>query len=129
MEVLGRNVATSTVLSMVGNEVKAMYFESLRRVENGDFKLLDILHHLSSGIKAFSTEKCYSGCDEMRQACGGAGFLLSSGVADWWGDLAPYPTFEGVNTVMFQQSSRLLFKSMKKVKKGKKPIELFEYLG
>ena len=53
MEVLGRNVATSTVLSMVGNEVKAMYFESLRRVENGDFKLLDILHHLSSGIKAF----------------------------------------------------------------------------
>ena len=125
MELLGRNLATITVLQIVGYEVKAMYYESLERVKNDDFKLLDILHHLSSGIKAFSTEKCYSGCDEMRQACGGAGFLLSSGVADWWGDLAPYPTFEGVNTVMFQQSARLLFKSMKKVSKGKEPIELF----
>jgi len=54
---------------------------------------------------------CYNGLDEMRQACGGAGFLLSSGVASWWGDCAPLPTFEGVNVVMFQQASSLLLKN------------------
>jgi len=42
----------------------------------------------------------YNGLDEMRQACGGAGFLLSAGLGDWWGDIAPFPTFEGANTVM-----------------------------
>ena len=66
MELLGRNLATSTVLSMVGNEILAMYKESLLRIQKDDFRLLEIIHHLSSGIKAFSTEKCYSGMDEMR---------------------------------------------------------------
>ena len=80
-------------------------------------------------MKAYATESVYHGCDEMRQSCGGAGFLLSSGIADWWGDIAPYPTFEGVNVVMFQQSSRLLFKGAKKVRAGKKPHEFFSYLA
>lgn len=69
-----------------------------------------MLHHLTSGVKSFATEMCYNGLDEMRQACGGAGFLLSSGIADWWSDIAPFPTFEGTNPVMAQQAVRLLFK-------------------
>ena len=71
---------------------------------------------------------CYVGLDEMRQACGGAGFLLSSGIADWWADIAPFPTFEGVNPVMVQQASRLIFKQADKVAKNKKPLEFFAYL-
>jgi alkylation response protein AidB-like acyl-CoA dehydrogenase len=43
--------------------------------------MLDVLHHLASGIKAFATEAMYIGCDDMRQCCGGAGYLMSSGVA------------------------------------------------
>ena len=68
------------------------------------------------------------GLDEMRQLCGGAGFLRSSGVASWWSDIAPFPTFEGVNVVMFQQCARLLFKNFEKIAKGKKPIDFFAYL-
>lgn len=73
---------------------------------------------------------CYTGLDEMRQACGGAGFLLSSGVAAWWADIAPFPTFEGVNVVMFQQAARLLFKNANRVAKGKQPSDdFFSYLS
>ena len=71
---------------------------------------------------------CYVGLDELRQTCGGAGFLLTSGVADWWGDIAPFPTFEGVNPVMAQQAARLIFKSAKKIEKGKEPHPFFAYL-
>ena len=52
----------------------------------------------------------YFGIDELRQACGGAGFTLASGIADIWQDIAPYSTFEGVNVVMAQQSSRYVLK-------------------
>ena len=54
--------------------------------------------------------------------------MLSSGIADWWGEIAPFPTFEGVNVVMFQQSSRLLLKNAKKLAAGKKPVDFFDYL-
>ena len=72
---------------------------------------------------------CYFGLDEMRQACGGAGFLLSSGIADHWVDIAPFPTFEGSNPVMINQASRLIFKNIKKVFNGKTPKGHFEYLA
>ena len=90
-------------------------------IENGNDSSLDILHHVTSGMKAFSTDLVYIGCDELRQACGGAGFMLSSGIADWWAEAAAFPTFEGVNTVMYQQSSRLLLKQITMVAQGKTP--------
>ena len=46
-----------------------------------------------------------------------------------WGEQAPFPTYEGVNVVMYQQSSRMLLKQALKVKQGKAPHEFFEYLG
>jgi alkylation response protein AidB-like acyl-CoA dehydrogenase len=49
-----------------------------------DFKLLDILHHFTSGIKAIATDVAYKGMDELRQACGGAGFSNASGMVEVW---------------------------------------------
>ena len=54
---------------------------------------------------------------------------MTSGIADWWTDIAPFPTFEGVNPVMAQQSSRLIFKNAQRAAKGKKLDELFAYLA
>ena len=79
-------------------------------VEQGNFKLLDILHHFTSGFKVIASNYCYFGIDELRQACGGAGFTLASGIADYWEDTAPFTTYEGVNVVMAQQSSRYVLK-------------------
>jgi hypothetical protein len=42
---------------------------------------------------------------------------------------SPMPTFEGDNTVMLQQSSKYLFKMIKKHSKGKKLEEPFVYIG
>ena len=63
---------------------------------------MDVLHHFTSGIKAISTKDTYFGIDQLRQACGGAGFLLSSRISDIWSDFAPSMTYEGVYVVMMQ---------------------------
>ena len=65
----------------------------------------------------------------MRQACGGAGFLQSSGICSLWEDVAPYNTYEGVNVIMYQQSARYLFKQVEKVAKGKKCTDYFSYIN
>lgn len=81
-------------------------------------------------MKALATNYAYTGIDALRQGCGGAGFILSSGIADIWTDIAPYSTFEGVNVVMTQQSSRFLLKQADKAAKGKKVKEaFFDYLN
>ena len=69
-----------------------------------------MLHHFTSGLKAVATEACYNGIDEMRQSCGGAGFLISSGIASIWREVTPFPTYEGVNVVLLQQCAKMLFK-------------------
>ena len=71
-----------------------------KEVEQGEFKLLDIMHHLTAGIKAISTEMTYNGVDQLRQACGGIGFTAGSGIVGIWQDIAPFPTFEGVNVML-----------------------------
>ena len=86
MDTLSYNFCRSIVLQFVSGDVGKLELQSQREVENGSFKLLDILHHFSSGVKALGTEICYVGLDELRQACGGAGFLLSSGIADQWAE-------------------------------------------
>ena len=65
----------------------------------------------------------------MRQACGGAGFTNYSGIAEIWQDIAPGPTFEGINVVLLQQSARLIFKQCKQLAKGKQVKTFFEYLN
>ena len=47
-------------------DVGALELQSQREVANGSFKLLDILHHFSSGMKALGTEIVYVGVDELR---------------------------------------------------------------
>jgi len=74
---------------------------STAEIEAGKYESLDLLHHVTSGMKALVTDMVYIGTDELRQACGGAGFILTSGIADWWAEGAAFPTFEGVNTVMY----------------------------
>ena len=68
--------------------------------EQESYEMLDILHHLSSGFKAVLTDYTYKAIDDMRQACGGAGFHMASGVASNQLNNLAVVTFEGVNTVM-----------------------------
>jgi hypothetical protein len=54
---------------------------------------------------------------------------MASGIADIWTDVAPTSTFEGVNVVMNQQSSRYLLKQAKRAASGKKCEGYFRYVN
>ena len=100
MEILGKNLGNAIVIFLVSKKIEELHQQCGEEFKDDNFKNLDLLHHLTAGVKSYATEMCYVGLDEMRQACGGAGFLLTSGIADWWSDIAPFPTFEGANPVM-----------------------------
>ena len=54
---------------------------------------------------------------------------MSSGLAGHWADGAPSVTYEGVNVLMSQQSSRYLMKMVENVKQGRKVDGAFAYLA
>ena len=94
-----------------------------------NFSKLDILHHVSSGFKAYCADYAYAAMDALRQACGGAGFLMASGLPFNFVNQAPIVTYEGVNVIMYQQSSRFLLKNAKKAFSGKKTKGYMAYLN
>lgn len=71
----------------------------------------------------------YKGTDECRQACGGVGYHIASGVVTIFTDYSVMPTYEGINVLMLQQSSRYLLKQVKKAKGGKKCKNNFSYIN
>ena len=76
MDILANNISKGLILQLTGRQItEKIVKESNRLVMQDDFKLLDVLHHFTSGLKALAAEMAYYGVDEMRQACGGAGFL------------------------------------------------------
>ncbi len=99
-DVIGKNLGNAVVIFLAGNSTVEFQKQCLQEFKEDEFKNLDLLHHLTAGFKSLFTEMCYVGIDELRQSCGGAGFLKSAGIGDWWTDIAPFPTFEGVNAVM-----------------------------
>jgi len=76
-------------------------FTQLRiNIKKSDFGLLDLLHHLTSGFKSIHSTVTYEGLDTLRQACGGAGYLMWSGLPSLQHDYSASTTVEGDNTVM-----------------------------
>ena len=70
--------------------------------DEGEFGLLEVLHHITSGLKAVLCDYQSKACDEMRQACGGAGYHIASGVATNYLNNAHLSIVEGAYAVMIQ---------------------------
>lgn len=103
MDTLASVIANGICLNLSAREInETIVVKSNKMIMEDDYKLLDVLHHFTSGLKALGAEMCYVGIDQMRQACGGAGFLSSSGISSLWEDVAPFSTYEGVNVLMYQ---------------------------
>lgn len=90
---------------------------------------MDESHHFLSGFKSLFTDWAYHAIEESRISCGGAGYTKWAAFAEHHNFYSPMQTFEGDNTVMLQQSSRYLFKLIKKHQKGKKVESPFEYIA
>lgn len=48
------------------SDIQDLEAESQREIAKGSFKLLELLHHLTSGMKALFSEITYVGADELR---------------------------------------------------------------
>lgn len=129
MHTLGPALAMGVTIAFSCHKIRELYNFSCKEVERGSFKMFEVLHHFTSGFKSIFSEMSYAEIDKLRQACGGAGYLLSAGIAFNFQCSSPFPTYEGVNVVMLQQSSRMLLKNVKKVKEGKAAKDYFAYLN
>lgn len=76
------------------------FFTLLDSIDKKDFKLLELVHHYSSGMKSVYTQDMVDGAYLIRQSLGGAGYSGWSGLPETIEDINPQVTFEGDNTVM-----------------------------
>ena len=76
------------------------YNKLMKSLSEDNFEDLDIMHHLSSGMKSVYTQTAMNYLNEIRLSLGGAGYTAWSGVPYLLEDFSSVPTFEGDNTVM-----------------------------
>ena len=100
MAVIAPHIANGIVILVTFRILRDLSKQSDSLIKSNNFKMLPVLHHFSSGLKALASEMMYIANDELRQSCGGAGFCMASGITGIFLNAAPVPTFEGVNVMM-----------------------------
>ncbi|GAX26242.1 acyl-CoA oxidase [Fistulifera solaris] len=76
------------------------------------------LHASSSALKSFTTMITANGMEDLRKACGGHGFLQSSGLPELVTTYLQNPTVEGDNHMLPQQVLKVLLKVVHTVSEG-----------
>lgn len=76
------------------------------------------IHASSSALKSFTTMVAADGIEECRKACGGHGFLQSSGLPEIFTSYLQNPTVEGDNHMLPQQTVKVLLKLVETVQSG-----------
>ena len=66
------------------------------------------MHASSAGLKGFCCNAASVGIEELRKCCGGAGYLMASGIAALEADYKWRATAEGDTVVMLLQTARYL---------------------
>lgn len=121
-------VASSYALWFMGRTMMDMYHQFEKDRDRGDFAVLPELHALSSGLKAVCTWVTADGIEACRQACGGHGYSLLSGLPTLLASYVQNVTWEGDNNVMCLQTARFLVKSLMSVLSGKQLVGSARYL-
>lgn len=81
------------------------------------------LHATLSGLKAWSTIIAHGHMEDLRKACGGQGFLRSSGMPDIVEGFGDPATVEGEQVIMSLQCSRFLVKSAAQLKRNPEQLK------
>ena len=87
------------------------------------------LHATAAGMKGFCCERAAVGIEDCRKACGGHGYLLSSGIAALEADYKWRATAEGDTVVMLLETAKYLIKSVQEARKGVALIGLAQCLA
>eukprot|EP01117_Protostelium_nocturnum_P017039 TRINITY_DN6862_c0_g1_i1.p1 TRINITY_DN6862_c0_g1~~TRINITY_DN6862_c0_g1_i1.p1 ORF type:complete len:713 (+),score=191.30 TRINITY_DN6862_c0_g1_i1:306-2141(+) len=113
-------LASAYAIHFTGEFVLEIYRDLLKRLGDGDFSTLPLLHATTSGLKALVSTVASDGIEEARKCFGGFVYSLFCGLATLFADYVPSCTFEGDNFVLFQQTARFLIKQLKIAVSGKK---------
>lgn len=97
--------------------------------KRGDFELIPMLHAMSSGIKALTTDLASSAIETCRRACGGQGFLLISGLPRIYANTVAACTYEGENTILYLQTAKYLYKLLREPVSERIPTEVVSLVG
>lgn len=81
-----------------------------RKLRHGDYSTMGAAHALIGGLKAWSSYMATEAAEDARRACGGQGYLNTSGMPDIVQSLAICCTGEGDTHVLYQQTARFLMK-------------------
>lgn len=95
-----------------GIEKKLLANEKVAKAEVTD------IHASSSGLKSFTTMMTADGMEDCRRACGGHGFLQSSGLPELVTTYLQSPTVEGDNHMLPQQVVKVLLKLIQAIHAG-----------
>jgi hypothetical protein len=76
------------------------------------------VHASAAGLKGYCCNAAAIGIEELRKCCGGAGYLMASGIAALEADYKWRATAEGDTVVMLLQTARYLAKSAVQAKNG-----------
>eukprot|EP00347_Sterkiella_histriomuscorum_P017806 403347919 len=114
-------LASVIVQNIAKNHINDIYQAFINDLKNGsdNFKPLKVIHHLISGLKANYTQNTFESISRLRESCGGAGYLSSSGLPQLVQEYSAQVTYEGDNTVMLQQSARYILDGVSKNKEYK----------
>jgi acyl-CoA oxidase len=82
MHKLGTLMADATCMSVLGAFVVKQFRIMEEQMKQDNYEKLDLLHHLTSGLKSVYSLMAYQGIDTCRMACGGAGYSAHSLLPD-----------------------------------------------
>ncbi|GAX78643.1 hypothetical protein CEUSTIGMA_g6081.t1 [Chlamydomonas eustigma] len=94
-----------------------------------DPHLVEEVHALSAGLKAYVTHFTANALSVCRESCGGHGYAAVNRLGMMRSDHDIFQTFEGDNTVLLQQVSALLLKQYKSQFKGAPLTSSYRFLG
>ncbi|XP_028031476.1 probable peroxisomal acyl-coenzyme A oxidase 1 isoform X1 [Bombyx mandarina] len=103
-------IATCHALKMTATKLWDTFNEVQQQLRGGNLERLPELHALACCLKAVSTADTAALAEGGRRACGGHGYMRSSGLPQTCAVLDAACTFEGDNTVLLLQTARFLVK-------------------
>lgn len=121
-------IAKVIVFKKAAEQLWNNYVQVTQELEKGNLERLPELHAISCCLKAVCTNEVTQSVEICRLACGGHGFLMSSGFSDIYKFVTAAQTYEGENTVLLLQTARFLIKSWRQALTGKQLTPSVEYL-
>jgi hypothetical protein len=66
MALLAPHIANGIVILLNSKLIRQLSKQADEKIQQGDFKIMNVLHHITAGMKAIATEMQYVANDELR---------------------------------------------------------------